>query len=174
MMQALCKGLRLKFSDVDHLDTTKLSAWVQNSNKTDGKKLLILDVREEEEFNVSHLHESILMSPSASHEQIREVLKENIGKLKQENISDHTVEIICYCSLGYRASNLARKINDLKSSLETPVNIYNLEGSLFKWANEGRPMVDGNGHSTKFAHPYSAFFGTCLNYNLRNSKIDDK
>ena len=47
--------------------------------------------------------------------------------------------------------------------------LYNLEGSIFKWANEKRPMVDREDQPTSFAHPYNAVFGKLLNSENRKS-----
>ena len=54
-----------------------------------------------------------------------------------------------------------------------PIYVYNLEGSLFKWANEGRPLVDFRGEKTILCHPYNAVFGKMLNRQLRSSLTDD-
>uniref|UniRef100_K1QEU7 Uncharacterized protein n=1 Tax=Magallana gigas TaxID=29159 RepID=K1QEU7_MAGGI len=43
-----------------------------------------------------------------------------------------------------------------KDAASTNLSVYNLEGSLFKWANENRHMVNIRGETTKFAHPYNA------------------
>jgi len=44
--------------------------------------------------------------------------------------------------------------------------IYNLEGSLFKWANESRPLVDNSGSPTKLVHPYNNVWGRLLEKSL--------
>ena len=49
------------------------------------------------------------------------------------------------------------------------LSFFNLEGSLFKWANENRHMTNSEGCETKFAHPYNAVFGKLLNSDLRKS-----
>lgn len=49
------------------------------------------------------------------------------------------------------------------------VQVYNLEGSIFKWANEGRPLVDPTGNTAKLCHPYSAVWGKLLNKELRSN-----
>lgn len=43
----------------------------------------------------------------------------------------------------------------------------NLEGSIFAWANEGRPLVDDKGLATK-VHPYDAKWGELLKPALRS------
>ena len=47
------------------------------------------------------------------------------------------------------------------------VKVHNLEGSLFKWANEKRPMVDKQGNHTVFCHPYNLIWGKFLDGSLR-------
>ena len=39
------------------------------------------------------------------------------------------------------------------------VNPLNLEGSLFKWGNENRPMLDGDDNVTKCVHPVEYKYG---------------
>jgi len=50
------------------------------------------------------------------------------------------------------------------------IQVYNIEGGLFKWANENRPMVDGKGQSTVSAHPYNSVFGKLLKFELRQTE----
>ena len=49
--------------------------------------------------------------------------------------------------------------------------VYNLEGSIFKWANEGRAMVDAAEQPTKLCHPYNFIFGKLLNKELRSKDV---
>ena len=35
------------------------------------------------------------------------------------------------------------------------VQVLNMEGSIFKWANEGKPLVDDKNEPTNFVHPFS-------------------
>lgn len=51
--------------------------------------------------------------------------------------------------------------------------MYNLEGSIFKWANENRQMVDHKNRSTVYAHPYNAVFGKLLKKELRKTCVDN-
>jgi hypothetical protein len=66
------------------------------------------------------------------------------------------LQVVCYCSVGYRSSRLAVKLNKLGIS-----NAVNLKGSIFKWCNEGRELVDGRGSKMQAAkaHPYNTVFG---------------
>ena len=81
-----------------------------------------------------------------------------------------TVDVVCYCSLGYRSAKLAQVLQDrIKTEMDNDdiIRVYNLEGSLFKWANERRPMVDKYGEKTIFCHPYSIIWGKFLDVSLR-------
>ena len=69
--------------------------------------------------------------------------------------------VVVYCSVGYRSSQLARRLQRAGFT-----NVMNLEGSIFAWANEGRPLV-ANGHSATLVHPYNRKFGRMLKPSLR-------
>lgn len=85
------------------------------------------------------------------------------------------VKLVCYCSVGYRSSKLATRLQTLlhrqsdemasplagsnQSPAKTDVQVFNLEGSLFQWANENRPLISETGERTRFVHPYSAVWG---------------
>ena len=64
--------------------------------------------------------------------------------------------IVVYCSVGYRSSILAEKLQDMGFT-----KVYNLEGSIFKWDNEGRPLVQGK-VTVRKVHPYNAHWGNLL------------
>ena len=44
--------------------------------------------------------------------------------------------------------------------------IFNLEGGIFRWANEGRPLVKADGPAT-VVHPYSHWTGYLLKKRYR-------
>lgn len=100
--------------------------------------------------------------------------------------------VVCYCSVGYRSSKFAQKLSsEYKESMSATSNneeqlhtdseregcsspqeldIYNLEGGLFQWANEGRYIVDGQGERTSFVHPFNSFWANLLNHEIRHSQ----
>lgn len=85
------------------------------------------------------------------------------------------VDVVAYCAVGMRASRMAQRINDeLERTKEVeghkirvPMKVYNLEGSMFKWTNEGKPLVDYQGHETQYCHPVSYFRGLLIPENKR-------
>ena len=64
--------------------------------------------------------------------------------------------IVTCCAVGYRSGAMAHR---LRAAGYTQVQ--NLEGSIFQWANEHRPLVDGGERVTK-VHPYTQGWGRLL------------
>lgn len=50
------------------------------------------------------------------------------------------------------------------------MQVFNLEGSIFAWAEEGRPLVDTHNQPTTFVHPYNAVWGKLLSADKRKSE----
>ena len=77
------------------------------------------------------------------------------------------MDIITYCSVGMRAATMAQRINEeLQRKKEheehgekTSFNVYNLDGAIFKWINEQKPLVDSNEEDTQYCHPFSYVWG---------------
>ncbi len=133
-------GLQKKFPDVAQISPAELAAWVNDSARTPP---ILLDVREEKEFAVSHL-------PGA-----RRAEKDFATQLKRLGVSKEQ-PIVVYCSVGYRSTVLAQKLQKAGFA-----NVRNLEGSIFAWANEERPLVNANG-ATRGAHPFNIVWGRYL------------
>ncbi len=130
--------VRDDFPTVNQLSTRQLSQWLD-----EGKEVLLLDTREPEEFKISHLKNAHLATSA------RDALK-----VIEQTSEDST--IVLYCSVGYRSSKIAERLE--KRGFK---NVYNLEGSLFQWANEGRPVYRGI-QPTKTVHPYDDEWGQLL------------
>jgi len=94
----------------------------------------------------------------------------DIGHLPEVNndLPDYQGHIVCYCSVGWRSSLLARRLKAAIKARNLALDVHNLEGSIFKWANEGKPMVDGAGNNTSSAHPFNTVFGWLLDQDRRN------
>ena len=90
----------------------------------------------------------------ADEDEIRRRLLDLIGSDKRL--------IVCYCSVGYRSAVAVNKIKDV---LERPTAL-NLQGSIFKWANEGRRMINADGANVTTAHPFNSFYGRILRRDL--------
>ena len=129
-----------KFEQVKHIDANQFTTL-----KSD--QVVIFDVRETEEFDVSHLKGAVRVSPDIS--------KKDFIKNFAQLIPGKTM--VFYCSVGYRSSALAAQILKNFPSNE----IYNLQGGIFSWHNERRNLVNENGAS-KDIHPYDRKWGRLL------------
>ncbi|XP_042876449.1 uncharacterized protein LOC122256056 [Penaeus japonicus] len=133
--------------------------------------IILLDVREEDEYKVSHLDKARRVRDDLSSQEAEELLKAILKPFNEEEYKN-PIKIVCYCSLGYRSSDLARKLKTQIDTMKTPipVQIFNLEGSIFKWANEDRKLVDSDGNETIHVHPYNMVFGMTLKKCLHKYK----
>ncbi len=140
------KMIRARFPTVAQVSTDTLQVWLAESQQREN--LLLLDVREPEEYAVSHLQDA---QPVPS--------KDEALKALQGAPSDQ--RIVLYCSVGYRSSELAQFL--MKKGY---TEIFNLEGSIFAWANEGQPVYRGK-ERVKVVHPYDRTWGRLLKKSLR-------
>jgi len=108
---------------------------------------LLIDVRTHEEYKVSHLPGAIWAETPS---QIASALREPSDRQP----------VVLYCSVGVRSSRAAAQL--MRSGR---TNVFNLQGSIFKWANEGRPLM-ANGSAVHVVHPYSERWGVLLNSQL--------
>jgi rhodanese-related sulfurtransferase len=131
-----------KFPSVRQISTGELASWLKDSRH---QQPLLLDVRTVAEFEVSHLAGAQRIEPN-----------ETVAEAKL-SVAKNT-PIVTYCSVGYRSSAFAEKLHEAGFT-----NVQNLEGSIFQWANENRPLVDARGVRTGKAHPYSSIWGRMLN-----------
>ncbi|ESO87686.1 hypothetical protein LOTGIDRAFT_166268 [Lottia gigantea] len=159
-MKITLKGIAAKFNNVQHISTSTLSDWLESQPEN----VILLDTRPDIEYNISHLKGARRIDYES--DEIENILQ----SLPQNNQTDskENVKVVCYCSIGYRSSLMAKKLQQhFKQQSGTKPEIYNLEGSLFKWANEKREMVDQNNQPTVYAHPYNSLWGKLLDKDLR-------
>ena len=136
--------VRETFADVRHITPDELQAMAETP--------LLIDVREPGEYAVSRL-------PGAEHASDNEALLALV-----ENAGDRPV--VVYCSLGVRSSRAARFL-----AANGHTNVANLDGSLFRWANEGRPLENASGPTDR-AHPFNLWWGRYLRSELHARKPD--
>ena len=134
------RDIRNKYPDVNLLQTDELHSSLSGLRS---ETIFLIDARAKEEFQISHI-------PGAKN------LPYNKKPLKHFADINPDSYIVVYCSIGYRSSILARKLQELGFK-----KVYNLEGSIFKWANEGKPLVQEQTTVYK-VHPYNAHWGRLL------------
>lgn len=108
--------------------------------------VILLDIREPDEFAVSHIEGAKRIDPAISADDLVSALP--------ADVSDTTIYV--YCSVGRRSSDLAARTKDVLIGAGA-TDVLNLEGGIFAWHNEKRPLVNANG-ATDYVHPYDEFW----------------
>jgi rhodanese-related sulfurtransferase len=120
---------RLAFPSVRHINPQTLADWLASA----GPSLLLIDVRTPAEFAVSHL-------PGA-------INAPTVAEITPTIAETRPAKTVLYCSVGFRSSQIANR-------LQTPTAIFNLEGSIFEWANQGLPLFQGT-TAVRRVHPFA-------------------
>ena len=113
--------------------------------KRDTSNILLLDIREPEEYAVSHIPGAVRVDPSASVETTLTQIGDVTGK-----------DIIVYCSVGRRSSNFAAR-EQIALIKMGAASVSNLENGIFGWHNARRELEDAAG-KTDVVHPYDAIW----------------
>ena len=132
--------IRARFPTVRHISTAQLAAWLEQEAQP-----LLLDARTPQEYSMSHLERAQLVPANA---------QTALPGL------DSSTPIVTYCSIGYRSARLAQQLQSMGYK-----NVFNLEGSIFQWANEGRPVY--REQQIKQVHPYNRLWGCLLRSHLQ-------
>ncbi len=138
-----------RFPTVSHISTDSLARVLADSSE----HLLLLDTRRGDEYEISHIPGAVHLDPDT-----RDFLK--------LDTLDRQTQIVTYCSVGYRSSEMAMRLEEAGFT-----NVSNVHGSIFKWANEGRTVVR-NGEEVREVHPYDRIWGKLLDPALRTYEPD--
>ena len=118
--------VRQEFPDVHQISPADLQKWLDDPTRPPP---VLIDTRGADEYAVSHLHGAIN-------------LQDSTPPISRDE------PIVVYCSVGYRSSRYARELQHAGFT-----DVSNLEGSIFAWANEGRP-IERDGLPVNVVHPY--------------------
>ena len=135
-----------RHSDVDHVTSDEVAAKL--SSAPEG--VLILDVREATEFQVSRIPGAHRVSPTMDAEAFRRRFGKDIDGRK----------VVLYCSVGIRSTELASRIRSAALAAGA-TSVANLTGGIFSWHNERRDLVNESGPTDRI-HPYNSFWGTLI------------
>ncbi|HET8829676.1 MAG TPA: rhodanese-like domain-containing protein [Pelobium sp.] len=110
------------------------------------KNVYLLDAREKEEFEVSHLKNA-----------------KNVGYIwfDMRRVSEipKNAKVVVYCSVGYRSEKIAEKL--LNNGFQ---QVYNLYGGIFEWVNQHHPVYKTNGVQTAEVHTYNKSWGKWISH----------
>ncbi len=132
-----------KFGNVKHISSTDLIAMPSD-------QYVIFDVREVEEFEISHLQDAIRLDPDMNGEAF---LKAYSHRLENKTA-------VFYCSVGMRSSMMVDRVQRALPEQHSG-SILNLQGGIFAWHNQSYPLQNSRG-DTDAIHPYNAFWGRML------------
>ena len=144
VLSAVEAAVRQQYPDIVHISTSDLALEIAS-----GTAPIIIDTRKRAEYDVSHLPGAVWIDPDAT------LFPE------LDSLSTGT-RIVAYCSVGFRSSEIARRLEAAGYS-----EVVNLEGSIFRWANEERALVNNDGQVTG-VHPYSKKWGRLLRKEFRD------
>ena len=140
------EDIRARYPEVQQLSTDSLASWLDAGDK---KQPILLDIREENEYAVSHLAGARHLPPDATDFSLLDGVPRD-------------TPLVLYCSVGYRSSKMAQQLQEMGFT-----DVSNLEGSIFTWANEGRPVIH-EGEPVHAVHPYNKVWGMLLKKELRS------
>lgn len=140
--EAVDKKIKNEYPSVEFVSTDYL---LQRYGQLDLSFPVIIDVREFEEFQVSHLQNAINLETG-----------ESISALFESRGLNKDAPIIVYCSVGYRSAAVASALQQLGFT-----EVRNLRHSIFEWANKDYPMINNEGDTDKI-HPFNKAWGVLV------------
>lgn len=133
---SLIAKVRSEFPQVRQMSTSELAALAPDT-------VLLVDTRTAEEYALSHLR-------GAAHAETPEAVQAQVRRARPSQ------RVVLYCSVGYRSAKLADAMRRNGQG-----DVWNLEGSIFAWINEGR-SVERDGVEVREVHPYNNRWGALL------------
>ena len=127
---------------VEHLGSDELAALLAGSEAP-----LLFDVRTAEEYEKSHIATAVRLDPDIG----SDAFKARYGSLFAGR------DLVFYCSVGQRSSELLERVESACGKARAK-SCRNLRGGIFRWYNEGRPVVDASG-LTDDIHSYDPIWG---------------
>lgn len=112
--------------------------------KANYSNFTILDSREYEEYEISHLNNAICIG------------YDNFNFNKTKKQLSLKKPIVVYCSIGYRSEKIGEKL------LKKGFTVYNLYGGIFEWKNKNNPVFDNSKQTTNKIHCFDVSWGKWL------------
>jgi rhodanese-related sulfurtransferase len=122
------------------------------TRRESGQPLLLLDVREPDEFTTSHIPGAIRLPPGMP---AREVLA-----LHGDRLSGATV--VFYCAVGWRSGQMVEGLRRAAQAAPAAA-LFNLRGGIFRWHVEGRALAPSGATEV---HQFDGGWGALLRRSL--------
>jgi len=140
-LSAIHTQIAQDYPTLKHITPRELTA------RLNDPELVLLDMRSANEVRVSHIDGAVFLSadirPDALYATFPNGLKDK--------------HIILYCSVGRRSSETAHRLEKHFLALGAK-SIHNLEGGIFRWHNERRPLMRDDDRTDEI-HPYNRAWG---------------
>ncbi len=112
-------------------------------------EVFILDSREPEEFQVSHLSGARYVGYDAfSEAAVADIPKD--------------ASVVVYCTVGYRSERIGERLQKIGFK-----NVVNLYGGIFEWKNQGHEVINMNRQPTDSVHTYSKSWSQWLENGIK-------
>lgn len=116
---------------------------VQPDQINDLSNYQVLDAREKEEFEVSHLSGAKWVGYQTF----------DLGNVEG---LDRNQPVLVYCTVGARSQDIGKKLQEAGFT-----RVYNLYGGIIQWSNSEKPL-ECEGKPTQKVHTYSKTWGVWL------------
>jgi rhodanese-related sulfurtransferase len=114
-------------------------------------KAIILDAREQNEFDVSHLKNAVWVG--YNHFSMDSVFRK---------FQNNHEKIVVYCSIGIRSEIIASKLKKVGYT-----NVYNLYGGIFEWKNNNFSVYNLKRKETDSVHVFSETWSKWLKSGIK-------
>jgi len=114
---------------VENLGTDELAALLAGPEPP-----LLFDIRTAEEFEKSRITTAVRLDPDTRADDF----SARYGALVAGR------DLVFYCSVGQRSSELLERVKSACGKARAK-SCRNLRGGIFRWYNEGKPVVDASG-----------------------------
>jgi rhodanese-related sulfurtransferase len=138
-------AVRAKFKDVRQVSPAELAAWKVDPNRPPP---LLVDARPPEQFAVSHIDGAVSLDPTDP----------DLAALKNVGVA---IPIVVYDGPGVVGAAMTRAL-----AAAGYTRLSNLDGGLFRWVNEGHPVVNDAGPATTVS-PINWWWGRLLKARYR-------
>ena len=146
-LAAVEKTVSARFS-VDEVSATDLAAALSSA---DSSSYVLFDVREPAEFDSSHVRGARRLAPDMKGAAFEAEFGDSLeGK-----------RLVFYCSVGYRSSILAERMQ-ARATASGALSVANLRGGIFRWYNDGRVVFNGK-DTTDAIHNYDRVWSVFVN-----------
>jgi rhodanese-related sulfurtransferase len=134
---------------VPEITAAELAAMMQGG----GAPLLLLDVREPEEFAQSRIPGAVRVAPGAP---AAELLARHGAAMRGANV-------VFYCAVGWRSGLMVEALRTATTQAGA-LALLNLRGGIFRWHAEGRALEFAAG--AQGVHPFDSTWGRLLRRTL--------